>query len=76
MKATDSISHETLTVAEASPFPASPRQPSFDGTDWERGVLLSRLDELEQENRELRRANEILRRAAVYFNRPHNQLEG
>ena len=41
--------------------------PARDHADWERGIILSRMVELERENDELRRANEILRRAAAYF---------
>lgn len=37
------------------------------GTDPAGKALLSRLRRLEAENRELRRANEILRRTALFF---------
>ncbi len=76
MKSTDSSGHEIATVAETAPYPIAQLRSGTDATDWERGILLSRLHELEQENRELRRANETLRRAAACFNRPHSQFEG
>ncbi len=76
MKSTDSSGHEIATVTETAPYPIGPLQSATDATDWERGILLSRLHELEQENRELRRANETLRRAAACFSHPHSQFEG
>ena len=49
------------------------REPIDDaglsGVDWERRIILSRMHQLELENRELKRANEILRRTAAYFSR-------
>ncbi|MDJ0779843.1 MAG: hypothetical protein QNJ85_18380 [Gammaproteobacteria bacterium] len=66
-----------LGESTAVPLPAAPsteREPIDDvgltGADWERRIILSRMHQLEQENRELKRANEILRRAAAYFSRP------
>lgn len=44
-----------------------PLETAPAGAELERLVILSRLRQLEQENRELRRANEILRHAAAYF---------
>ena len=62
------------TAAPPCSEPVRAREPVDDagltGADWERRIILSRLQQLEQENRELKRANAILRRAAAYFSRP------
>ncbi len=72
MKHTDILDKPAASSLYAT---AAPRHEPIDdagltGADWERRIILSRMRELEQENHELKRANEILRRAAHYFSRP------
>ncbi len=57
--------------AERGPTREAIDDAGLSGPDWERRIILSRMQQLEQENRELKRANEILRRAAAYFSRPN-----
>lgn len=42
----------------------------FDEARFQHDVMQSRLQQLEQENRQLRHTNELLRHAAAYFARP------
>ena len=73
MKHTDILDKPTETPAypDRAPVLESIDAAGLCGADWERRIILSRMQQLEQENRELKRANEILRRAAAYFTRPN-----
>ena len=72
MKHTDILENpaEAPLYAERVPAQEAIDDAGLTGADWERRIILSRMHQLEQENRELRHANEILRRAAAYFSRP------